>query len=695
MAATTLTGTITYAWTGPNNFTSSSQSPVINPVTSADSGTYYVTLKLNNCTSKPDSVVVSIAPTPATPSASNNGPLCAGDTLKLSSSTTFMGSVTYAWSRLGGIISNEQNPIIVNTTINNNGSYTVIATATQGNCPSLPGSTTVSIKTIGNITSSTSTNPTCGSSNGTITLNGLTPNTAYAIQYTLNGTPASTTGTSNTTGTITIRNLPAGTYETIRVVLNGCASNASGPFTLENTSAFTASAKSNSPVCLGSALNLQSGATLAGATTYSWTGPNGFTSNMQNPVILNANILDSGTYHVIITINGCTSEADVSVIISPKPVGGKTEKDTAVCSGTNTGNILLTGFTGKILRWESSTSNGASWSVINNTTSSFSFNNLNTTTWYRALVENLPCPSAYSTITIITVNKSLDAVTFNPLMVSTCNNDTTIRFTASVANAGNDPISYLWLINGQALGVSNPFSYRFNVPRQNTTASVFTVKVLAQNNAGCGDTSQAGKVTINVLPGASINVSPSLVQQQPNYAFTFKDITATNINNIYTWDMGDRTIRSGREITYEYGKVGNYLVRLSVTDFGSGCTARDSVQVVILPVAGLLFVPNAFYPNSSINELKTFKCIATGLDKFHLQIFDTWGKLLFETTELNPDGSPKISWNGTYLNKGTPLPQDAYAWKIVEAKFKNGKDWEGMSYNGGTPKRFGTVTLFR
>jgi hypothetical protein len=47
------------------------------------------------------------------------------------------------------------------------------------------------------------------------------------------------------------------------------------------------------------------------------------------------------------------------------------------------------------------------------------------------------------------------------------------------------------------------------------------------------------------------------------------------------------------------------------------------------------------------------------------------------------------------MNSGQPLPHDAYVWKVVKAKFKNGKDWDGMSYNGGQPKRFGNVTLFR
>jgi large repetitive protein len=119
------------------------------------------------------------------------------------------------------------------------------------------------------------------------------------------------------------------------------------------------------------------------------------------------------------------------------------------------------------------------------------------------------------------------------------------------------------------------------------------------------------------------------------------------------------------------------------------------VYVTIIPVPGSLVLPNAFYPNSAHPELRTFKLQGIGLKKYRLQIFDAWGKIVFETTELNSDGSPKVAWNGRYMNTGQPLPQDAYAWRITEIELENGKKWDGMSYNGGPAKPFGNVTLIR
>jgi PKD domain len=57
--------------------------------------------------------------------------------------------------------------------------------------------------------------------------------------------------------------------------------------------------------CVGSNISLTCN-TLAGAT-YNWTGPNGFTSNLQNPTLSSATVLMSGTYSVTVTLGICTS----------------------------------------------------------------------------------------------------------------------------------------------------------------------------------------------------------------------------------------------------------------------------------------------------------------------------------------------------------------------------------------------------
>lgn len=71
-------------------------------------------------------------------------------------------------------------------------------------------------------------------------------------------------------------------------------------------------ASSNSPTCIGSNLEL----TASGGTSYNWSGPNGFTSTNQNPIIPNASVANSGQYTCEITgTGGCDNTISLNVVV--------------------------------------------------------------------------------------------------------------------------------------------------------------------------------------------------------------------------------------------------------------------------------------------------------------------------------------------------------------------------------------------
>jgi uncharacterized repeat protein (TIGR03803 family) len=70
-------------------------------------------------------------------------------------------------------------------------------------------------------------------------------------------------------------------------------------------------ATNDGPICEGQTLHLMASA-VSGAT-YSWSGPNGFASSLQNPSITNATEAASGTYGVTVTVAGCTSQPATTV----------------------------------------------------------------------------------------------------------------------------------------------------------------------------------------------------------------------------------------------------------------------------------------------------------------------------------------------------------------------------------------------
>lgn len=78
-------------------------------------------------------------------------------------------------------------------------------------------------------------------------------------------------------------------------------------------------ASSNSPLCSGDTLKLYA-SSVPGAISYSWTGPNGFTSTSQNPVIPMAGASQAGVYQVAAYNGACTGNAgSVTVTVNPVP----------------------------------------------------------------------------------------------------------------------------------------------------------------------------------------------------------------------------------------------------------------------------------------------------------------------------------------------------------------------------------------
>jgi hypothetical protein len=71
---------------------------------------------------------------------------------------------------------------------------------------------------------------------------------------------------------------------------------------------------SNGPICAGNTLDLAAGTT---ADSYSWTGPNSFTSNLQNPSIPAATSAAAGQYTVTaISASGCSSAVATINVVS-------------------------------------------------------------------------------------------------------------------------------------------------------------------------------------------------------------------------------------------------------------------------------------------------------------------------------------------------------------------------------------------
>src|SRR6185369_7968654 len=198
----------TYSWTGPSGFTSSLQNPTRLSATTADAGTYSVTITVNGCTSAAGTTNVVVNATPATPTASNGGPYCEGATISLSTPT--VASATYAWTGPNGFISALQNPTRTNATTADAGTYSV--TITVNGCTSAAGTTNVVVNAIPATPTASNGGPYCAGA--TIS---LSPPTVSGATYAWTGPNGFISALQNPTAT------DAGTYF-VTVTVNSCTS---------------------------------------------------------------------------------------------------------------------------------------------------------------------------------------------------------------------------------------------------------------------------------------------------------------------------------------------------------------------------------------------------------------------------------------------------------------------------------------
>ncbi|MEI8137462.1 MAG: hypothetical protein WCH21_09090, partial [Bacteroidota bacterium] len=285
-----------YAWSGPVGFTSALQNPTITNATALMSGAYTVTVtSVAGCTNTAITTV-SVLPLPA-PAIVSNTP-CVGATLNLNGS----GGAVYSWIGPNGFISAVQNPSIANVTLPANGNYTLIATV--GTCTA----TIVKAITINALPIPVAGNnaPICETKNLNLTGNG-------GGIYSWTGPLGFTSAVQNPTITGVI-NTYSGNYILTVTDANGCQANATTSVTiLSNPSALA----NGATVCFGQPANL----TASGGANYSWTGPNGFTSNIANPIIPIVNNITTGNYILTITgVNTCTSIIGVNVASNPLPL---------------------------------------------------------------------------------------------------------------------------------------------------------------------------------------------------------------------------------------------------------------------------------------------------------------------------------------------------------------------------------------
>ena len=516
-SATDVTYNVYDAPTGGNNLGAVPQT--VSPGTTT---TYYIETVDDNdptCVSSSRvSIEIVVNPAPiATPSS--NSPVCEGDNINLSATAVAGG--TYEWSGPNSFTSTDQNPIINNATAANDGAYTLIVTA--NGCPSAPVSVNITISPSPTASPSAVAIEICEGED--IELHG---NAVTGGSYSWTGTGGFSSSDQNPVIN-GATSADGGTYSLV-ISVGSCSSDQEDvPITVNPSPSISAS--NDGPVCLGEEVNFTS----SGGTSYSWTGPGGFTNGNQNFSIGNADFSDEGIYEVTVTDgNGCSATAQTTFTISQGADLTATSEDVS-CNGEGDGeaSVTATGTGPFTYEWNPGGLTGASVSGLSPDT-------------YTVTVSDGNGCTSIETVTI----SEPDAIN---LTINTTEADCNVENGSAqvVASGGAGGFSYSWSPGGQTTNEINDVS-----------AGVYEVTVT--DTDGCS-------VTQNVIINAAN--APTLSIEQINDLSCngagdgSAEISATGVTPPYTYSWSPT---GGTAASAENLSAGTYVV--TVTD-NDGCPA--------------------------------------------------------------------------------------------------------------------------
>ena len=546
LATPTIAGA-NYSWTGPSAFASTLQNPTRPAATITMAGTYSITVTVGGCVSLAGTTTVVVNAIPATPTATNTGPYCAGATISLATSTVV--GATYSWTGPSAFVSTVQNPTIASSTVAMAGTYSV--TVTVSGCVSLAGTTTITVNPLPTTPTATNTGAYCAGA--TISL--ATP-TATGSTYSWTGPSAYTSVAQNPTiasSTVAM----AGTYSVTITNATGCTSLAGTTTVIVNALPTTPTATNTGPYCAGGTITLAT-PTVTGAT-YAWTGPAAFASALQNPTLPAATVAMGGTYSITVTVGGCTSlVGTTTVIVNTIPTTPTATNTGPYCVGTII-NLATPTVVGATYSW---TGPSAFTSALQNPTRPAATVAMAGT--YSVTITVGGCTSLIGTTTVV-----VNALPATPVATNTGPYCAGATISLSTPNVGG--AIYAW---------TGPLAYTSAI--RNPTIAASTVAMsgtysVTTTVGGCTSLPGTTTVVVNAIPATPTAGSNSPVCTGSTILLT----TPTVVGATYSW-TGPSTFVSALQNPSRGGATVAMSGTYSVTVTVSGCVSLAGTVAVVV-----------------------------------------------------------------------------------------------------------------
>jgi len=383
-------------------------------------------------------------------------------------------------------------------------------------------------------------------------------NASGAATYTWTGpSNFNSSASSNTISAISLAQ--AGIYTVYILSAQGCSNNAT---TVLAVNPIPTVAVTGGTIC--SSQNLQLGANSSGSANFQWSGPAGYLSSLQNPILQSPAISGSGIYTVTVSsAAGCTNSAFANVQIISPPVLNLARSSVSICSQNYNGSVnTLTISPAGALLYTLQTSPQFS------TTSFFPDFSLKPLTLFNnntigsgTLVGTNGVCSSIKVFTFLIVPSPVISLLSNTPAICAGDNATL---------TANGATSYTWLPFFNNSQIINNGSGQIVKPTALTNYSVIGF------DKGCYSPTSFVSLQVKALPVFTVSPISSTVCQSTRLV-----LNAEGFGNTFSWSPSN---------SFNTG-LGNQVVTFpmtnqvyTVTAFNSGCGASKTLSVNVLPL---------------------------------------------------------------------------------------------------------------
>lgn len=295
------------------------------------------------------------------------------------------------------------------------------------------------------------------------------------------------------------------------------------------------------------------------------------------------NLSITNHYRAIVKSGVCQADTSTStiIIVSPATNTGTLSGSDTVCHSQNQGDLIVSGHTGDIVRWESSQTGNSPWTTINHLNDTLAYSGLIETNFYRTVVKSGICNEIASNSVelqvsppskggIVSGSDDVCAKLNQGTLVLSDNTGEIIKWQSS-ADFGTN-----WT---DIANINHTLNY-------SGLTRTTTYRAVIKSGACDAVFSEVATITIHPLPEMDFSTD-TVCRTQPS---VFNNTSTLSSGNIlyYSWDFGNGNGNNSVNPVYTYPNDGEYHVTLTATT-DKGCINDTSMMVRVNPTPVVAF----------------------------------------------------------------------------------------------------------